>query len=180
MPLHCWCYTLGLFLLISGVAALLIPEKMNPIMAKFCRNEILGIVLCVTAWAWAGYALWVLPIDFLTPYRKYIPFLIAICIPLTCIGMKNLLPCRALGAILVLYPYTLLQVARVHPSPWRIFIVSIAYISIIKGMTLILYPWKMRQCIEFIREKPLLMRIGGVINLGLGATLIWLGIAVLR
>ncbi|MFA7174128.1 MAG: hypothetical protein WC340_12105 [Kiritimatiellia bacterium] len=180
MPLHCWCYTLGLFLLISGAAALLIPAKMNTLMTKFCRSQILGILLCVVSWAWAGYALWVLPIDFLLPYQKYIPYLIAAFIPLTCIGMENLLACRALGGILVLYPYTLLQVARVHQSPWRILIVAIAYISIIKGMTLLLYPWKMRQCILWMQERPLLMRTGGVINLGLGAALLYLGITVLR
>ncbi len=180
MPLHCWCYTLSLFLLLSGAAALMAPVKMTALLAGFCRSRILGVVLCCIAWAWAGYALWVLPIDFLMPYHKYIPFLIAVCIPLTCIGMENLLPCRALGAILVLYPYTLLQVARVHPSPWRILLVSIAYISIIKGMTLILYPWKMRQCLEWIKEKPVLMRAGGLINLALGAALLYLGAVVLR
>ncbi len=149
-------------------------------MAKFCRSQVTGIVLSLIAWAWAGHALWVLPIDFLTPYRQYIPYFLLICAPLTFIGMKNLLACRALGAILVLYPYTLLQVARVHPSPWHILIVSIAYISIVKGMTLILYPWKMRQCIEWIKEKPQLMRLGGMINLILGGMLVWLGITTLR
>ncbi len=180
MPLHCWCYTLSLFLLISGAFALAVPEKMNAVMEKFCRNRIIGIVLCLIAWAWAGYALWILPIDFLEPYRKYIPYLILVCAPLTCVSMKNLLPCRALGGILVLYPYQLLMVARSHPSSWRLLVVSIAYISIIKGMTLLLYPWKMRQCVVWMRDKPLLTRLGGAINLVLGGLLVWLGMTVLR
>lgn len=180
MPLHCWCYTLSLFLLISGAFALLMPKMMNTAMEKFCRNRIIGIILCLIAWAWAGHALWVLPIDFLTPYRKYIPYILLVCAPMTCISMKNLLPCRALGGILVLYPYTLLLMVRSHPSPWRVLVVSIAYISIIKGMTLLLYPWKMRQCIVWMEDKPLLMRLGGAINLTLGGMLVWLGMTVLR
>lgn len=180
MPLSCWCYTLSLFLLTSGAFALLKPDAMNTAMQKFCRNRYIGITLCLIAWAWAGHALWLLPIDFLTPYKKYIPYLILVLAPMTCISMENLLPCRALGGILVLYPYQLLLVARSHPSPWRILVISIAYISIIKGMTLILYPWKMRQTLVWIKEKPILMRAGGVINLVLGGLLVWLGITVLR
>jgi len=149
-------------------------------MAGFCRNRILGIILTLIAWVWAGHALWVLPIDFITPYRKYIPYLVLVCAPLTCISMANLLPCRALGAILVLYPYTLLITARSHTSDWRLVIITIAYISIIKGIILILYPWKMRQCIEWTKDKPLILRIGGFINLGLSATLIYLGMTILR
>ncbi|MFO7937397.1 MAG: hypothetical protein R6V06_07310 [Kiritimatiellia bacterium] len=149
-------------------------------MEKFCRNRTAGIILCIIAWVWAGYALWTLPIGFLMPYKKYIPYLILVCAPLTCISMENLLPCRALGGILVLYPYHLLLTVRSHPSPWRILLVSIAYISIIKGMTLLLYPWKMRQCIVWLKEKSLLIRFSGLINLTLGVMLIWLGLTTLR
>ena len=180
MPLHCWCYTLSLFLLVSGAFALLKPAGMNLVMEKFCRNRTAGIILCLTAWAWAGYALWTLPIDFLMPYKKYIPYVVLFCAPMTCISMENLLPCRALGGILVLYPYHLLLTVRSHPSPWRVLVVTIAYISIVKGMTLLLYPWKMRQIIVWIKARPQLMRAGGAINLALGAALLILGITTLR
>lgn len=180
MPLHCWCHTLSLLLLISGASALLKPKMMNAAMQKFCRHRVIGIILCLIAWAWAGHALWVLPIDFLTPYRKHIPYLILVCAPMTCVSMKNLLPCRALGGILVLYPYNLLLMVRSHASPWRLLVVAIAYISIIKGMTLLLYPWKMRQCVVWMRDKPLLTRVSGAINLILGGLLAWLGMTVLR
>jgi uncharacterized protein YjeT (DUF2065 family) len=180
MPLQCWCYTLSLFLLLSGLCALIAPGGMNALMEKFCRSRSAGIILCLIAWAWAGYALWTLPIDFLMPYRKYIPYLILVCAPMTCISMENLLSCRALGGILVLYPYHLLITVRSHPSPWRLLVVTIAYISIIKGMTLLLYPWKMRQCVVWMRAKPLLTRAAGAVNLTLGIMLLWLGAAVLR
>ncbi len=180
MPLQCWCYTLSIFLLLSGACALITPGGINTLLEKFCRSRITGIILCLTAWAWAGYALWTLPIDFLMPYRKYIPYLVLVCAPMTCISMENLLACRALGGILVLYPYHLLLTARSHPSAWRLLVVTIAYISIIKGMTLLLYPWKMRQCVVWMKQRPQLTRAGGAVNLALGIILAWLGAAVLR
>jgi len=180
MPLHCWCYTLSIFLAAIGFFALWKPQSFNSFLEKFCRNRIAGIILTLIAWVWAGYALWTLPIDFLMPYRKYIPYLVLIGAPMTCVSMANLLPCRALGGILVLYPYNLLLIVRSHPSPWRLLVVSIAYISIIKGITLLLYPWKMRQSLIWLRDKPYLTRIGGAINLILALLLTWLGIGILR
>jgi hypothetical protein len=47
-------------------------------------------------------------------------------------------------------------------------------------MTLLLYPWKMRQCVVWMKAKPQLTRAAGAVNLALGIMLLWLGAAVLR
>ncbi len=180
MPLNYWCYILGIFMIVTGFYALWQPCKFSKLLTNFCRNRVAGILLTMLAWAWAGYALWTLPIDFLMPYRKYIPYLVLICAPLTCFSMDNLLSCRALGGILVLYPYQLLIIARSHPSPWRVVVIGVAYISIIKGMTLLLYPWKMRQTLVWLEGRAKLTRCGGALNLVLGLIMIWLGAAILR
>jgi hypothetical protein len=144
------------------------------------RDKTAGCVLSTLAWVWAGYAVWVMGIDFIEPFKKFIPLVVLVCIPLTWFWLDNLLPCRALGGLLVLFPYALLHVARVHPSPWRLAVVSLAYLCIVKGMVLLLYPWKMRQAIAWMTARPALFRLGGALNVLLGLFLVALGATVLR
>ena len=180
MPLHCWCYLLGLICVLLGSSIALAPAPLARLYNALPRHAGAGRVLSAIAWAWAGYALWTMGLDFLEPFKKYIPFAVLVCIPLTWYWLDNLLPCRAIGGILVLFPYELLHVARVHPSPWRLVVVSLAYLCIVKGMILLLYPWKMRQAIVWFTQRPALFRLGGTINALLGFFLIALGATVLR
>ena len=141
---------------------------------------VLLLLLSAIAWSWAGYALWTMNLDFLMPFQKFIPVAVLVCIPLTWFWLDNLLPCRAIGGILTLFPYGLLHAARVHPSPWRLVLVTLAYLCIVKGMILLLYPWKMRQAIVWITQRPTLFRLAGILDTLLGLFLIGLGATVLR
>lgn len=180
MPLHCWCYTLGLFCLLLGGATALAPAPLSRFYNALPRSVAAGRVLSTAAWIWAGYALVTMNLDFLMPFQKFIPAAVLVCIPLTWFWLDNLLSCRAIGGLLCLFPYELLHVARVHPSPWRLAVVTLAYICIVKGMVLLLYPWKMRQAIVWLTQRPPLFRLAGALHVLLGLFLIGLGAAVLR
>ena len=180
MPLHCWCYLLGLILLSCGAAAALAPVPLSRLLNALPRNRPAALLLSTVAWIWAGYALWIMGLDILQPFKRFIPLLVLVCIPLTWFWLDNLLACRALGGILVLFPYELLHAARVHPSAWRLVVVTFAYLCIIKGMILLLYPWKMRQSIVWLTARPALLRLAGVADALLGIGLAVLGATVLR
>jgi len=179
MPLSCWSYLLGAICLLSGGFVLAKSSVASRLVNALPRHAVSGYVLSTIAWVWAGYAVYTLDIDFLNPYKHIVLFAFMVCIPLTWFWLDNLLPCRALGGILTLVPYELLHVARVHPSPWRRVLVTLAYIAIIKGMIFLLYPWKMRQWIVWGTATPVRFRALGVLYLALGALLIALGAAVL-
>lgn len=180
MPLHCWCYTLGLLCAALGAFAAFAPATHSRLLNALPRHAVAGYVLSTLAWIWAAFALWHMGLDILEPYKKFIPYLTLACIPLTWFWLDNLLPCRALGGLLCLFPCDLLHAARVHPSPWRLALVAFAYVCIIKGMTLLLYPWKMRQVVVWLTARPALLRAAGALNLLLGILFIALGAAVLR
>ena len=180
MSLSCWCYLLGLICVLTGATVAVVPTPLSRFYNALPRNKIAGYVLSAIAWIWAGYALCTMNLDFLMPFQKFIPIAVLICIPLTCLWLDNLLPCRAIGGILTLFPYELLHVARVHPSPWRLVIVTLAYLCIIKGMILLLYPWKLRQLIVWITQRPAVFRLAGALDALLGLFLIGLGATVLR
>ena len=180
MPLHCWSYLLGIVCLLLGVSITIAPARMAAFYKALPRNRVAGYILSAIAWIWAGVALMTMGLDLLMPFQKYIPFAVLACIPLTWFWLDNLLPCRAIGAILTLFPYELLHVARVHASPWRLALVTFAYICIVKGMILLLYPWKMRQAIDWLGQRLPLFRLAGAANALLGIVLIALGATVLR
>jgi hypothetical protein len=180
MPLHCWCYLLGLICVLQGASIALKPAPLSRFFNVLPRNAVAGYILSTVAWLWAGYALWMMNLDFLMPFQKFIPVAVLVCIPLTWFWLDNLLSCRALGAILTLFPYELLHVARVHPSPWRLVIVTLAYLCIVKGMILLLYPWKMRQAIVWLTQRTALFRLAGACTALFGLFLIVLGAVVLR
>lgn len=180
MPLSCWCYLLGLICLLLGVTIAAVPGPLARFYNALPRSQIAGALISSIAWVWAGYALWTMELDLLVPFKKFLPIAVLVCIPLTWYWLDNLLTCRAFGGILVLFPYELLHAARVHPSPWRLVVVTLAYLCIVKGMILLLYPWKMRQAIVWITRRPALFRLAGALNALLGLFLIGLGATVLR
>jgi uncharacterized protein YjeT (DUF2065 family) len=163
-----------------GAAAAFATAPYSRLLNALPRNALAGGVLSTVAWLWAACALWHMGLDVLEPYKKYIPFLTLVCIPLTWFWLDNLLSCRAIGGLLCLFPYELLHAARVHPSPWRLAVVIFAYVCIVKGMTLLLYPWKMRQAIVWLTARPALFRFAGGLHILLGLAFIGLGAAVLR
>ena len=180
MPVSCWAYVVGLVCVVFGGFVLASPSVASRALNALPRHAISGYVLSAIAWAWAGWAAYAMDIDIINPYKYLLPYVVLICIPLTWFWLDNLLPCRALGGILVLFPYGLLHTVRSHPSPWRLVLVVLAYIAIIKGMVFILYPWKMRQMIVWVTARPALFRVVGVVEAVLGIVLIALGATVLR
>ena len=180
MLLSCWCYLLGIVCVLLGGTAVAAPVAMSRVWNALPRNKAAGYVLSALAWAWAGYALWVMGLDILMPFKKYLPVAVLVCIPLTWFWLDNLLSCRALGGLLTLFPYELLHVARVHPSAWRLVAVTLAYLCIVWGMTLLLYPWKLRQAIAWATARPAIFRSIGALHVLVGVVLIGLGALVLR
>lgn len=180
MSLSFWCYLLGLIGVLAGLSAAAVPAPFARALNALPRSTAAGYALSTVAWIWAGYALWNMNLDFLMPYRNLIPIAVLICVPLTWFWLDNLLPCRAIGGLLTLFPYELLHVARVHASPWRLAVVSFAYLCIVAGMVLLLYPWKLRQTIVGLTQRAALFRLAGVAAALVGVAFIALGATVLR
>lgn len=180
MPLSCWCYLLAILLGAAGIASLAAPGPASKAFVAFPRCRWAGCLLSAVAWAWSAYAVSRMGLDFLEPYKKYVPFIALACIPLTWWALENLLPCRAWGGILCLFPYGLLHATRLHASPWRLVLVVFAYLCIVKGMILVLYPWKERQLLAYVTATPARFRVFALSNLALGAFFATLGATVLK
>jgi len=180
MSLSGWSYVLGLVCAVSGGFVVVRPSDASRALNAFPRNAVSGYVLSVIAWVWAGWAVYMMDLDIINPYKYLLPFLVLACIPLTWFWMGNLLPCRALAGILTLFPYGLFLVARSHPSSWRQVLIAFAYLAIVMGMIYMLYPWKLRQHIIWVTARPALLRSLGMVHVLLGILMIALGATVFR
>ena len=163
----------GLFFLAGGRYAVAVLQTLP-------RDVWTGRVLAALAWLGAGWAAWVMPLSIIEPFKRFIPVVVLVCIPLSWYWLDDLLACRATGGILMLFPTPLLLSLRAHPSPWRLVLITFAYLAIIKGMFLMLYPWHMRRACHAAAASTILRMIGGVTALVVGLVILAAGFLALR
>ena len=180
MHLNHWSLLLGALLAVAGIVALAACATAMRLAKRFARDVWTGRLLAAAAWAWAGFALYTMPLELLMPIRAWIPVLTLAAIPLSWVWMADLLSCRAAGGLLVLFPCPLLLAARAHPSAWRLALVVFAYAAIVAGMTLILYPYYLRRWLDAAGACPARMRATGAAALALGALFIGLALTALK
>ena len=178
MTLSHWSLLLGAILLVKGLFILCARSQATQLAKGFSRHVWTGRVLATGAWAWAGWALYTMPLELLQPIRQWIPLLTVIAIPLSWYWMADLLSCRAVGGLLVLFPCPLLLAVRENLSPLRLALVIFAYLAIVVGMTLILYPYFLRRWIDWTVARPARLQIAGALSAALGAFFVVLGLLV--
>ena len=176
MKLQYWVMLLAALAVVCGLLTLVATAATRRFLQGFCRSRWAGWVLSTLALAWAGWLLYAMPLEFMLPYRKYIPFVMLAAIPFSWFAMPDLLSARALGGILVLVPAPVLQVARVHPSDWRLVVVVLMYAMAVAGMTLIMAPYYLRDGIAWLTRTDRRLKICGAVRLCVGLLLAWLAL----
>ena len=176
--LQIWTLSLGALIGLYGLATLAMPARISVTQLSFPRDKWLGYILSTVALTWAGVLLYKLPLEFLIPYRRYFPIVIGLSIPFAWYAMPDLLAARALGGVMVLIPAPVLQLARVHPSDWRLLVVILMYIMAVAGMTFIMAPYLLRDLLGAISKTKGRVRFCGMIRSILGAMLIWVALAI--
>lgn len=165
-----WCYLLAALCLIKGVMLLFFTARTAEIMRRFPTNRLAGQVLTAVAWIWAAITLNHYPIDFLAMIHGFPTYLIAIvCIPLSCFLLPDLLACRGIAAICMLFPMPMFLACRMDESAWRLLPITIGYIALTYGMIVMFYPYYMRRLFFFLADRPRAMK-------GIGAAVLLLAI----
>lgn len=144
-----WCQILGALFLCHSVFLLTKPALAVRCMRAFPRHVWAGRVLSAVAWAWTGVAVYQMNLDLLVPIIKYLPIIVAVCIGLSWVWMKELLASRALAGIFMLLPMPLILAVRADASLWRLVPVTVGYILLTGGMDVMLYPWHHRNALAW-------------------------------
>jgi uncharacterized protein YjeT (DUF2065 family) len=90
--------------------------------------------------------------------------------------LDELLAPRALGGLMLLIANPILNAARWLDTPWRLVVVVVAYIIVIKGILLVLSPFKLRKYGEKLLNNDQKCRLFGQIGLIFAVFLCFLGI----
>ena len=175
-----WFILLGAPLLAYGLFTLLKPEMAARFLLKFPRSKTAGGVLAVAAWFFTAYELDTIGIEVFDKFLKFFPgelwILATVLSVLTYLWMENLLPIRALSALMMLFPAEMFPVIRLCETPWRLTLVIFAYACIIIGMIGMFYPWRIRQFVSWRVVSLKSVRIDGVMFATLGLLFLLLGL----
>jgi hypothetical protein len=93
--------------------------------------------------------------------------------------MPDMLACRGVAGILMLYPSPLFLALRAHPSDWRLAVILHAYAMAVFGMVVMFSPHHMRRACFYLADRPALQKTCGALKLALGALFIILACTVL-
>ena len=169
---------LGVVLAVLSVPMVFIPGRILKWIQLFPRNRWMGWILAGIDLFWVGWLLFVTPLPWFEPFKKWLYVAVPVVFVLVVTLMNELLAARSLGGLFLLVPAPLLQAAFMHPSRWRWVVVVLAYIMAIKGMLLILSPFKFRKVAERFMASERGCRVWGSLALFVGAVVIGLAVTV--
>ena len=166
---------LGLGISLPQIYGLMNPAAFRDAVRKFPRSEPAGWTLMVIATAWF---LWLLKGEAVSDFAAYKPYMYAGFVLLglgTCIYLRDFLAVRGLALVLMLLAKLVCDTARWAESPWRLLLVTMAYVWVIAGMWFTISPWRLRDLLEWATATETRVRIGSGFRLALGLLIALLG-----
>lgn len=169
---------LGAVMLVGNGLVLLKPEKMKSVLLAFPRHKISGWLLTAVTVCWAAWWIKQGVQGIFMPVKPFIYPLAPVFIVAICYLMDDLLAVRALGGFFILCSDPLMDAARYCESHWSILITVLTYILVIKGMLLVMGPYRMRLWVSWYFEKDSCRKMGSIVGLVLGVAVVTLALLV--
>ena len=164
------------------VFGLLKPREFAEKVKRFPRNVPIGVVLMLLATAWFDYNVSVEPIADFSSFKPYLLAIFAAIGIMACIFIPDFLAARGLAVMFLLVAKLMVDTGRVHlgESPFVVVIQAWAYLLIIAGICFTVWPWKLRDFLNFATATENRVRIGSAIRLAWSLFIIVLGLTVFR
>jgi hypothetical protein len=170
---------IGLLALAGGTVSLLAPARIRAGLAAFPRSVWPGRVLAAIDLVWAAYELSLMHLGMFDAWKVHLYWLTPVAIVLCAVYLDELLSPRALGGLLLLAAGPVLDIARWHPSQWRLVITVIAYLWILFGLVFLLSPWWFRRISLWLTGRgDKAVRFAGLLKALFGIGLIALALLV--
>lgn len=157
---------------------LLMPGRCRTWLQAFPRSRIPAWILTAIGLAWSAWLLYGTPLGRFDSIRERLWIIGPVTFFLIVRFADELLAPRALGALLLLIPSPILATARWHDSSFRHVITVIAYVMVIKGILLVLGPYRFRKWTERFLPDERQCKRWGAAGLTLAAIVFVLGLAV--
>lgn len=168
LPLKLMGLLVGLWLLATHLFALLKPGVVQPWLRAFPRNEKIGPVLAVIAFAWA-FVIWsCMDLGEFFKVERPVQLLIAgMCVGVI-VYVKEFLAVRTLGFLMILAAAPMLESAFLKDPQTRLLLVAFAYAIAVKGMFWVGMPYLLRDQIQWVLAKEGRYRFGALAGAAYG------------
>ena len=162
IPLKVMGILLGVWLIASHAIALTKPDLVKPWLKGFPRNEKIGTVLVIIAFAWT-FIIWsCMDLGEFFKIEKAVQLiLVAGCVGVI-VYVKEFLAVRSLGFLMILAAAPILDSAFLKEPQTRLLIVALAYAIALKGMFWVGMPYLMRDQINWVIAKDKRYQIGAI------------------
>ena len=171
---------LGVLMVLTATVGLVKPEGAIDWTKKFPRNETAGWMLTLVGMAWF---LWVLSGETLADFEKFRMhfkvFIVATGVG-ACFFLKDFLAVRGLAVVLLMLAKLIVDTARWHESDWRLVLVVLAYVLVIKAMWFTVAPWRMRDILDWETASERRFKMMCSVRLAFAVLLIALGLTAFK
>ena len=162
IPLKVMGILLGVWLIASHAIALTKPDLVKPWLKGFPRNEKIGTVLVIIAFAWTFVVWSCMDLgEFFKIEKPVQMILVAGCVGVI-VYVKEFLAVRSLGFLMILAAAQILDSAFLKEPQTRLLIVALAYVIALKGMFWVGMPYLMRDQINWVLAKDKRYQIGAL------------------
>jgi len=182
MKLSLLSILLGVGMGVPQVYGLARPAQLAAAARRLPRNLPVGVALMLLGTAWFLWIVNAEPIADFSAYKPMMMFAFAAVGLLACIFILDFLAARGLAVLLLLLGKLMLDTGRPHlgESPFVLVIQVWAYVLIVAGICFTIWPWKLRDLIEFATATEARTRLFSGVRLAFALLIVALGLTVFR
>jgi hypothetical protein len=171
---------LGLGMSLIQVYGIVDPAGFAAHARKFPRSLPCGVVLMLLGTAWfISY----LNQESIADFAAYKPILLAGFAAVgvaSCFFVQDFLAVRGLAVVALLLAKLMLDTARWVETDWRLVVVTWAYLLVAAGIWFTIYPWHLRDVLNWGTATEKRVRLGSALRLAFGLFVAVLGFTVYR
>ena len=169
---------LGLGMGLPQIYGILKPTAFAAAVRKFPRSVPWGVALMLLGTAWF---LWNLSLESISDFAAYKPHMMAGFAAVgigSCIFVQDFLAVRGLAVVLMLLARLMLDTGRpmLPATHWTWVIQTWAYVLVVAGIWLTLYPWRLRDLLNWATATEDRVRFGSAARLAFGLFVAALGL----
>jgi len=171
---------MGLGMGLPQIYGLMKPAAFAAGVRKFPRSLPWGIALMLLGTAWFLYYFSLESISDFASYQSWLMAGFAGVGIASCFFVQDFLAVRGLAVVLMLLAKLMVDTARWADTDWRLVVVSWAYFLVIAGMWFTIWPWHLRDLLNWATANETRVRVGSALRLAFGLFVAVLGFTVYR
>jgi len=178
MKLSTLAVLLGLGLGLPQIYGLMNPKGFAAGVQKFSRSLPWGIGLMLLGTFWFVFYL---SQESISDFAAYKPVLLAGFAGVgiaSCVFVQDFLAVRGLAVVMLLLAKLMVDTAHLAETDWRLVVVIWAYLLVAAGIWFTMYPWYLRDLLNWATANEKRVRIGSAIRLAFGLFVAALGFTV--